>query len=142
MNFLRLYGLILLVLGLFLFSSCSTDETEPDLSQSVDKSRYYVKYEVTFSTQHVNTVKNVSFTTEKGTEKISFTEWTNTKSWEGTYGPVDKDFKASIDCAVPNYKYESTIHARIYLSRDKEPFVIKAEGSGKYSLSLETKIDF
>ena len=128
-----------------MFASCST-ENEPESlqiqEQPTEKTRYYVKYEVTFSTQHTNTTKNISFTTEKGTETVSFTEWTKTKSWEGTYGPVDKEFKASISCVVPNYTYDSEIHARIYLSRDKEPFVIKAEGNGKYSLALQTKIDF
>ena len=133
---------------MFMLASCSPENDpeilDPEYSevQPAEKPRYYVKYEVTFSTQHTNTIKNLIFTTDKGTENKSFTEWTKTKSWEGTYGPVDKDFVATLTCSVPDYDYNSEIHARIYLSREKEPFVIKAEGSGKYSLSLQSKIDF
>ena len=138
MKNVSLFGFITLILNLVSFTSCSSDnESEP-----LEEARYYVKYEVEFKTQHTNTEKNISFTTDKGSEKISFTEWTKTLSWEGTYGPVSKDFIASIDCSVPSYSYSSEIHARIYLCREKEPFVIKAEGKGKYILSLQSKIDF
>ena len=133
----RFYSFIILLFGMFILASCSTDD--PGFEE---KARYYVKYEVTFKTQHTNTIKNISFTTENSTENISFTEWVKTKSWEGTYGPVDKNFKATINCVVPDYNYDCEIHARIYLSREKEPFVIKSEGIGKYSLFLQANIDF
>lgn len=130
---------------MMIFVSSCTTESELDKEPEVipeESARYYVKYEVTFHTQHTNTTKNIEFTSDKGKENISFTEWTKSKSWEGTYGPVDKDFIASIKCSVPNYRYDCEIHARIYISREKEPFVIKAEGSGEYSLNLQATIDF
>ena len=132
--------ILAIIASLFVMVSCSSGNETPEMPE--DTARYYVKYEVDFYTQHTNTVKNIDFTTEKGKESISFTEWTKSKSWEGTYGPVDKKFVASISCTVPDYQYNSEIHARIYLSREKEPFVIKAEGSGKYSLNLQATIDF
>lgn len=135
----RIYNYINIILGLMLFASCSTEDT-PDSSD--DLALYYVKYEVTFKTKHVNTEKIIRFKTENGKERISFTEWKSSIYWDGTYGPVDKNFRPFISCVVPDYKYASEIHARIYISREKEPFVIKAEGDGEYSLSLETKIDF
>ena len=136
----NIYSLIIMMVMIMFVSSC-TAESELD-KEPEESARYYVKYEVTFHTQHTNTIKNIEFITEKGKENISFTEWTYSKSWEGTYGPVDKNFVASIKCSVPDYRYDSEIHARIYLSREKEPFVIKAEGSGEYSLNLQTTIDF
>ncbi|MBQ1973282.1 MAG: hypothetical protein II222_02900 [Paraprevotella sp.] len=143
MNIQSFYKIAALILGALFFISCSKDDNfEIPPSGYVNQTRYYVKYEVSFNTQHVNTVKSISFATENGTESIKFTDWTKTKNWEGTYGPVGKDFKASIRCDVENYSYSSVIHARIYLSREKEPFVIKAEGEGEYSLSLQTNIDF
>ena len=138
MNYLRIVPFLFLTTILSL-TSCSSSE-DSEIPQ--EEARYYVKYEVSFKTQHTNTTKDIKFTTEKGIEKISFTEKTKTLSWEGTYGPVNKDFIASISCNVPSYSYSSEIHARIYLSREKEPFVIKAEGTEEYSLGLQTKIDF
>ena len=129
----------LFVSNILLFASCSASD-DSEISQ--EEARYYVKYEVSFTTQHTNTVKNISFTTENGTEKMSFTEKKKLLSWEGTYGPVDKDFIASISCNVPSYSYSCEIHARIYVCREKEPFVIKDEGTGKYSLNLKYQIDF
>lgn len=140
MKITNIYNLIVMMIMTMFVSSC-TAESVLD-KEAEESARYYVKYEVQFTTQHTNTEKIVSFQTETGPMEISFTEWTKTKSWEGTYGPVDKDFVAYIKCSVPDYKYDSEIHARIYISREKEPFVIKDEGYGKYSLNLQTTIDF
>ena len=60
---------------------------------------------------------------------------------EATYGPVSKDFVAQLECSVNNYNYSQTFHARIYICRDKEPFVIKAEDEDK-TISLKYAIDF
>ena len=136
----NLYYLIVMMIMTMFVSSC-TAESELD-KEPEESARYYVKYEVDFATQHTNTEKIVTFQTETGPMEISFTEWTKKKSWEGTYGPVDKNFVAYIKCSVPDYKYDSEIHGRIYISREKEPFVIKAEGYGKYSLNLQAAIDF
>lgn len=130
----------LLAICTMLFVACTAESTknlEPE-----DLTRYYVKYEVNFTTRHFSVEKYFTVMTDKGTEDFYFDEDSKTSSWEGTYGPVDKEFVAYIKCSVPDYKYDSEIHARIYISREKEPFVIKAEGTGTYSLNLQTTIDF
>ena len=117
--------------------SCSTDDDENDSS-----ARYYVKYEVTFNSQHINSNRVIKFATENGIQTMSLTQQSSGVSWEGTYGPVSKNFTASIDCTTDDYQYRSNIHARIYVSREKEPFVIKAEGQDSRTVSLSYKIDF
>lgn len=121
----------------FLFSliavSCSTDD---------DEARYYVKYEVSFKSQHINSNRVIKFATENGIQTMNLDQQSSAVSWEGTYGPVSKNFTASIECTTDDYMYRSNIHARIYVSRDKEPFVIKAENEDSRSISLSYKIDF
>ena len=128
-SFVILFGLMAV--------SCSTDDDENDSSP-----RYYVKYEVTFRSQHINANRIIKFATEDGIQTMSLNQQTSGDSWEGTYGPVSKNFTASIDCTTDDYQYRSNIHARIYVSRDKEPFVIKADGQDSRTVSLSYKIDF
>lgn len=129
---------------LFLICSCSNDEhTTPQEEEKEEKkedTRYYVKYEITSNTQHINAIKTITFSTDKGTKTIELTGSKNSE-WEATYGPVSKDFVAHLECSVNNYSYSRNFHARIYISRDKEPFVIKAEDDGK-TISLKSTIDF
>lgn len=133
MKKLLLFGLLLV------FASCSKEDDVPVEEPVV---RYYVKYEVTFTTQHLNAPRNITFTNEEGSQTISITDYAKTITWDRVYGPVDKNFVASLDCNVGSYEYTSNIHAKISMSRDKEPFVIKAEGSNTKSISLRYKIDF
>jgi len=137
-------GLLLLLA----FTSCSKDDDQTSSkdpyseqnNSTKEDTRYYVKYEVTYSTYHVNESRVVKFETEKGMETISLNQQSKTVSWEGTYGPVKEHFVAYIECDTPDYS--STIHARIYVCREKEPFVIKAEGENNKSLYLRYEIDF
>lgn len=136
-------GLLLLLA----FTSCSKDDDQTSSkdpyseqnNSTKEDTRYYVKYEVTYSTYHVNESRVVKFETEKGMETISLNQQSKTVSWEGTYGPVKKHFVASLDCDTPGYDWDSQIHARIYVCREKEPFVIKAEGEKSHSLLLQYK---
>ena len=127
---------------LLAFISCSKSDDNEETVVPQEPARYYVKYEVTYNTQHINAKRTISFTTESGTKTINLETQAKNVSWEGTYGPVDKNFVASLDCDTPGYQYRSTIHARIYVSREKEPIVIKAEGENNTSLFLQYKIDF
>lgn len=130
--------LLLPILLLAITSSCSSDN-EKTLENELDNTRYYVKYECELNTQHLNIVKTISFTTENGNETINTTDM----SWEGTYGPLKKGTTVHLDCQIPsNYQYSRGNFARIYVSREKEPFVIKAEDSGKHNISLSYTIDF
>ena len=134
--------LFLLLFSILFYSSCSSDDN--DISIPSESPRYYVKYEVSFHTQHINRIRTISYTDEKGRQtKINEDRLQDVK-WEGSYGPVNRDFVASLDCSLDQYDY-GVIHGIIYVSREKEPFVIKAEGSNlknSKELSLTYKIDF
>lgn len=121
--------------------SCSKDEEVPEVPVE-EPVRYYVKYEVTFNTQHINAPRHINFTNENGNQTIRLTNESKTVIWDRTYGPVDKNFVASLDCNVGTYQHSSNIYAKISMSREKEPFVLKAEGSGTKTVSLWYKIDF
>ena len=125
-----------LCIAFFSLYACSSDND--NLSE---ETRYYVKYEVEAYTQHINVPKIITFITETGKESIELND-KNTHTWEGTYGPVSKGFEAQIICELgKDYNYRREFHARIYVSREKEPFVIKAEDTDT-SINLTYKIDF
>ena len=128
--------LTITIMSTFIVISCSNDEN--DLPTEED-TRYYVKYEVSFSlpsTIAFKTTHEIKYTNENGELKIAIQG--RSVSWDGTYGPVEKGFVASLGCVSQSY----SIHARIYVCREKEPFVIKAEGEQTNSLSLKYIIDF
>lgn len=136
---------LLLLFFSFLFysflSSCSSDD---DITPQEESVRYYVKYEVSIYTWHTNINRTITFTDEKGTQTLVNKDNVREINWEGTYGPVDKNFVASLHCETAQLD-DTAIHARIYVSREKEPFVIKAEGTNNKNskeLSLTYKIDF
>ncbi len=144
---------VVLFLTLFLFS-CSKDEVEDktspsdpteqkqeDLPAPEESARYYVKYEVSFQTQHINANRVIKFTNENGEQEIKLDERSTIVTWEGTYGPVKKGFMAKLDCSTPSYDYSVSIHARIYICREQEPFVIKAEDTDRF-VYLKYTIDF
>lgn len=127
---------------LMTLTSCSKDDGDSNFS--VEDVRYYVKYEVSFQTEFRNTVRHVAYTDEKGRHTLTFSELGKEMEWNGTYGPVDKNFVASLNCSTEGNNID-VIHARIYVSREKEPFVIKAEGNNAANhkpLSLSYAIDF
>ena len=121
--------MLAIIASLFVMISCSSGDGAPENPE--DAARYYVKYEVNSKFGYgVTASQTIKFTTEN---KAS-----TSMNWEGTYGPFKKgDF---ISLSVSNSIMD--IHGRIYVGRDKEPFVIKAEGSGKKNLNLQTTIDF
>lgn len=137
----RLLFFFTLVCTLFIFTSCSDDDSNTIPEQ--EPVRYYVKYEMTSKTYHDNQPRIITVNTEKGIQTITLKDtWKNT-SWEETYGPVNKSFIPSLEVNIKKDDYSSTIQGKIYVSREKEPFVLKAQGSsGTYSLSLTCSIDF
>ena len=136
---MKKFLLVIMALS-FLLCACSSDDNDtPQKEEEKEEDvRYYVKYEA--KTQHINPIKTIKFTTEEGSKTIELTG-SLTSEWEATYGPVSKDFVAQLECSVNNYNYSQTFHARIYICRDKEPFVIKAEDEDK-TISLKYAIDF
>ena len=139
----RVIYIILAVTLTICFTSCTKDEEEnkddvenmksPETSAPQEEVRYYVKYEVRWSANQI-VKRYITYSTEKGKETAEF--YQKGLEWDGTYGPVKKGFVADISLDAPMV---SNIRIRIYVSRDKEPFVIKAETSGT---SAKYTIDF
>ncbi len=125
-------------LSLFVCLSCSDDDNDTIPEQ--EPVRYYVKYELSGTTQHINVPRLITVNTEKGNQTIKI-EGRNI-IWDETYGPVNKIFIPRLDVKIEDYEYSSSMEGKIYVSREKEPFVLKAQGTGKYSLSLTCTIDF
>ena len=122
---------------------CSDDDDEckiPQEKPQVEEVRYYVKYELAVKADAKNKYTTFNFATDKGIQK-KYLE--GSKTWEATYGPVNKGFQTSFDCTMNNGDARWTnVHGRIYVSRGKEPFVLKAEGDDGASFSLRYTIDF
>ena len=123
-------------------ASCGDSGDEPNYIEPVETPNYYVKYEFTSQNSHLYS-RNITITTENGTQKIRIPETTKA-DWEGVYGPVKKGFLTSLDVSFDDY---GTIWARISVCKGKEPFAVKAEGRGtatnnKTSVSLSYVIDF
>lgn len=113
------------------------DQTQND-NQKEEEARYYVKYEIEIKHDRKDDTMSIEFTTDKGKEKVSGLA----ENWSGTYGPVKKGFKASLSCSLKTIAYRKELHGRIYVCREKEPFVIKAEDRKDGSLWIYYTIDF
>ena len=140
----------MLISAACLFNSCSKDDddvaqVEPKEQQTnnqVEEARYYVKYEVSYKTRWLNDVVKVTYMTETGEETSRIDNGSQTGRWEATYGPLKKYRTTSLKFFNQSSHDLNTCHARIYVCREKEPFVIKAEGSGVNKLELSYNIDF
>lgn len=124
------------------FVSCNKDEPNKNNPQQTEDTRYYVKYEIDMPSKWTNTVKKIKYVSEAGEKTFS----TENKSWEATFGPLKKGDRLYLIIESQNqneYDYvQSYNKARLYVSREKEPFVIKAESEGRCDLSLKYTIDF
>ena len=142
----------------FVFStSCKETNDDPPYSQTTnqgtsgdkevdedkaEKPRYYVKYEVETKTNWTNTTNEIIFYSDKGLQSVVTT---GTSTWTGTYGPLSYGHSVYLKIKRNNlkdYNYGGTNHARIYICREKEPFVVKAEATGKKDVDLTYRIDF
>ena len=134
----NLYYLIVLMIMTMFVSSC-TAESELD-KEPEESARYYVKYEVNVKNGWSSkTTHTITFTSEDGPASIVHeVKGFGSIKWEGTYGPFQKGDKVSLSAKNHQMDY----HGRIYISREKEPFVIKAEGTGAEILNLQATIDF
>lgn len=140
-NLFKKLALVLLTATFVIsFIACGSDE--PKVPEQTENTYYYIKYEIDMPSKWYNTVKDITYVSEKGEQSFSTTE----KSWEGTYGPLKKGSKVylKIKSNSPNeYSYVQSYNcARIYVSREKEPFVVKADDEGRKDLMLTYIIDF
>ena len=128
----KIIVLLSVLLTLLTFSSCTNDEPSPSNTQQGTETdaNYYVKYTALAygGVGYENArIKSVTVETETGSKTIE----PNVKSWEETYGPVSKGFKAKIQATGAS----KTV--RIYVCRGEEPFVIKGEGSSSASYTID-----
>ena len=109
---------------------CTSEDSEIEEIEKVD---YYIKY-IVKSVDSTIRIRSVSVATDNGIQTLEFK---NNYSWEQTYGPVAKGFKASIQVQGVTKTLE------IHCCRGKEPFALKAIKNGQTSSpSLEYTIDF
>lgn len=134
--------IILTTIPFILLSGCSKDdellnnenstnsntskEEEKDNNTTPEKEEniYYVKYEVYMrDTSSVPVTREIKFTSEKREQAIT----TYNDSWTGIYGPFKKGAKLSLTAkgSLVTNKVESYII--ISVSRNNEPFSVKAE---------------
>lgn len=128
----KIIVLLSVLLTLLTFSSCTNDEPSPSNTQQGTETdaNYYVKYTALAygGVGYENArIESVTVETETGSKTIE----PNVKSWEETYGPVSKGFKAKIQATGAS----KTV--RIYVCRGEEPFVIKGEGSSSASYTID-----
>lgn len=109
---------------------CTSEDSEIEEIEKVD---YYIKYIVKAADSYGG-FNSIYVATDNGIQTFEFH---NGYSWEQTYGPVAKGFKASIQ--VLGYTKSLEIHCCI----GKEPFALKAIKNGRTSNpNLEYIIDF
>lgn len=135
-----LYALLLLCTMCLMSCSKDSDNNSPEIIQEED--RYYVKYEVKVVPQYSkgDCITSISCLGDKGDVKID----TKERTWEATYGPIKKDSHLYLYVSCDrSASTQNDSYARIWVSKNKEPFVLKAEDRGTTSLLRATcGIDF
>lgn len=121
--------------------ACGKDNESPLSPGDIDygsSDSYYVKYEVERGAQVAygnHTERNITYTDVNGEKKVTVKD----SNWDGTYGPFKKGTTVNLKVQTTG-KYDS--NARISVSKNKEPFVIKAETRESLSITLSYRINF
>lgn len=122
-NILIICGTILLgiITGL---TSCSNDkDDDTQVQYPVENVRYYVKYEMHISQANSGAI-SINCISDKGSIYIK----TQNSDWNAVYGPIDKNTELRINASYSGPVYNKPdSYVRIYISRNNEPFVLKAE---------------
>ncbi|MDM9630261.1 hypothetical protein [Robiginitalea aurantiaca] len=121
-NVYRFFAIGLIsILTIFTLSSCSKEEMEVD--EPIVSDSYYVKYTISGSGIY-GRFSNWSATTPDGGY---YNSGYQTRSWNETFGPVDKGFNCSVGIG---YYQGGTPTIKIYVSKNNEPFALKANVTG------------
>lgn len=97
---------------------------------------YYVKYSGATSTKHL-AMSNYTYTNEKGTTS-SYRSSGFSTNFSVTIGPVNKGFMASVNCNCDETPaLINTIKVDIEVSKNGEPFALKASGGGSASYIID-----
>jgi hypothetical protein len=98
---------------------------------------YYVKYAGAVDTRYIQVPLDIVITDENNhTEHIDATD-----SWSRIIGPVNKKFNASISVATEGSPNNMTLLAKIYVSKNDDPFVLK-ESDESTDTSIPLQIDY
>ena len=114
-------------------SSCKKDETNTTTNDD-----YFVKYVIKGNGTYIY-FSDFSVNTDQGNVSFSGYQY---HSWNQTYGPVKKGFRASASVG------SSLVTVEIYVSKNNGPFALKASKSGDnsststLSISQSYTIDF
>lgn len=134
----KLYLIFAIFIGTILIGCTSENPEVPSTPEKeenkpVEKVDYYIKY-VAESPSRYYSINGVTVNTDKGTVTI---DMSGKKSWEQTFGPVPKGFKANISVKGTTGSLE------IYCCRGQEKFALKAMLNGeKKNPSLSYTIDY
>ena len=126
-------------------ASCSKDEGNDDVKDDVEDNKttkqpqevdnYYVQYEVLTEKLVYICDKYITYKDVDQGKEI-----TTSQEWSGTYGPFKKGDKVYLRVSSPNAR--NNTNARISVSKNEEPFTIKAETIESPSINLEYTIAF
>ena len=133
------------LLAITFIASCSKDESNDDVKDDVEENKtteqpqnvdkYYVQYEVQTEKRVYICDKHITY---KDVDKGK--EITTRQEWSGTYGPFKKGDNVYLRVSINNTL--NMMSARISVSKNQEPFTIKAETIKSNSISLKYTIDF
>jgi len=105
-------------------SSCNKDKDKVEL---VISDEYYVKYVIKGNGTYIY-FSDFSVNTDQGNVSFSGYQY---HSWNQTYGPVKKGFRASVSVG------SSLVTVEIYVSKNNGPFALKASKSGDNSYTID-----
>ena len=106
----------------FTLSSCEKDETETTTNDD-----YFIKYVIKGNGTYIY-FSDFSVNTDHGNASFSGYQY---HSWNQTYGPVKKGFRASVSVQ------SSYVTTEIYVSKNNGPFALKASKSGDNSYTID-----
>ena len=126
-------------------ASCSKDEGNDDVKDDVEDNKtteqpqevdnYYVQYEVLTEKLVYICDKYITYKDVDQGKEI-----TTSQEWSGTYGPFKKGDKVYLSVRINNSL--NMMSARLSVSKNQEPFAVKAETIKSNSISLEYTIAF
>ena len=119
--------------ALFLSIACLSLLVSCDKNKGKEESRYYVKYSGTIVSKFLYSA-SYTVVTESGTK----TDTGIYSDYSVTIGPVKKGFKASITCDCDKSQYSFISQSvTIEVSKDGDPFVLKASGTNQASYVID-----
>lgn len=125
---------LFIFLSLILCNCQDKNETEPIIPTPNDD--YYVKYEADITSVYIGNSIKYTVTTENGKQTF-----VSGKTFTQTFGPVKEGFVASITADASGWE-QAYCYVKIYVSRNNEPFALKANNSSSKMSSASYTIDY